>query len=95
MQSQLKSELRLLYLDDVTLGGTMDEITDDLEVVFQEASDLGLSLNPCKSDIICPNDQVSACLLSLVTGAKCIHPSAAHLLRAPLGDIFSISNFIS
>ena len=95
LQSQLQSELCLLYLDDVTLGGTVEEIMNDLEVIFQEASDLGLSLNPCKPEIICINDQVSASLLSLIPGAKTIHPSAAHLLGAPLGDIFSISNFIS
>ena len=95
LQSQLKSELHRLYLDDVTLDGTMDEITDDPEVVLQEESDLGLSLNPCKSEIICTNDQASAYLLSLVSGAKSIHPSAVHLLEEHPLAIYFLSLILS
>ena len=38
--SQLKSELWLCYLDDVTLGGNVDDALDDLEVVEHVATGL-------------------------------------------------------
>ena len=38
---QLKSEFRLLYLDDGTIGGSEPEVLEDLRFVEQEAASLG------------------------------------------------------
>lgn len=51
----LKSELCVMYLDDVTLGGSTEDLLHD---IIRSTEDLGLSLNNTKSEIIC-QDQVT------------------------------------
>ena len=50
---QLKSEFRLFYLDDGTIGGSEPEVLEDLRFVEQEAASLGLHLNRSKTELIC------------------------------------------
>ena len=64
--AQLRSELALLYLDDVTLGGSVEDLKHDLEVVMQVGESIGLSLNSGKSEVICGNDETAAPLASLL-----------------------------
>ena len=77
IQERLESELPLLYLDDITLGGSLDQIKHDLRVIEEESSALGLDLNPEKSEIICSDPQTITSLLSLIPGAIQVAPSAA------------------
>ena len=42
MVQQLRSELNLFYLDDGTLGGSLDEVLVDFQKVEQSAGELGL-----------------------------------------------------
>ena len=42
MVQQLRSELNLFYLDDGTLGGSLDEVLVDFQKVEQSAGKLGL-----------------------------------------------------
>ena len=42
--TQLESKLALFYLDDGTLGGNVDNLKQDLEVVEQEGAKIGLHL---------------------------------------------------
>lgn len=70
----------LLYLDDITLGGSPEQIQHDLEVVDRVASDLGLHLNHHKSELICADPQTGASLLPLIPGAISVDPLAANLL---------------
>ena len=50
--SQLRSELWIFYMDDGTLGGSLDDVVDDLHTVRKAAENLGLHLNLTKSEII-------------------------------------------
>ena len=49
---QLKSEFRIFYLDDGTLGGMETEVLQDLQWVEREAALLGLHLNHHKTELI-------------------------------------------
>ena len=93
--SQLKSELCLCYLDDVTLGGNVDDALDDLEVVEHVATGLGLHLNQRKSEVICGDSATREAILSALPGARVVDPMSATLLGSPIGDVGSISNMIS
>ena len=47
--SSLQSQFRVFYLDDRTLGGTLDEVSADLSLIETQAPLLGLILNQAKS----------------------------------------------
>ena len=95
IQSRLVSQLRLLYLDDITLGGSLAQIEHDLQVIEEESSDLGLILNHRKSEIICGDSETHRSLQPLIPGTKLVSPSDATLLGSSVGDISSISSTIS
>ena len=52
---RLKSELIIGYLDDVTLGGSVQTVNDDLTVIKSEGEQLGLQLNTAKCEIVTRN----------------------------------------
>jgi Reverse transcriptase (RNA-dependent DNA polymerase) len=47
----LRSELILAYLDDVTLGGSAEDVAQDFVVIEKEAAKLGLMLNRSKCEL--------------------------------------------
>ena len=94
LHSQVKSEFCVFYLDDVTLGGDLEDVLHDLEVVKQEAAELGLHLNQRKSEVICVDQPTSDSILSSIPEASVIDPLDACLLGSPIGDCGSISNTI-
>ena len=79
----------VMYLDDVSLGGSVDEVLQDLEVI-SNLKDLGLSLNNQKSEIICEDAFVRSAVLSKLPGARLVSPESACLLGSPIGDVSSI-----
>ena len=92
--SSLQSQFRVFYLDDGTLGGTLDEVSADLALIETQAPLLGLILNQAKSEVICANkDTISSILTSFPT----LHPSDprhAILLGSPIGGIEAIEDTI-
>ena len=91
---QLSSELCVLYLDDISLGGTTEEIVQDLQLI-ETVAEIGLELNNEKSEII-TNDPVSrGTVLCSLPGARVVDPSEACLLGSPLGDVASVSDTLS
>ena len=92
--AQLWSELALLYLDDGTLGGSVEDLKHDLEVVMQVGESTGLSLNLGKSEVICGNEETAAPFASLLPNAKRANPSDASLLGSSVGNISSINNIL-
>ena len=46
----MRSELRIFYLDDGTLGGPEGEVLQDLQFIEREAEYLGLHLNRSKTE---------------------------------------------
>ena len=70
MGTQLESELSLLYLDDGTLGGSMENLRHDLEVVEQEGARMGLQLSREKSEIICDDPDTVNSILQFLPGPR-------------------------
>ncbi|KAL5500326.1 hypothetical protein EMCRGX_G011871 [Ephydatia muelleri] len=91
----LHSELSMSYLDDISLGGDVEDISNDLVMFKQGAKDVGLQLNPNKCEIISvvPDSQNS--ILSLVPGSRIVNLSMATLLGSPLGDVPGISSVLT
>src|SRR6218665_3058935 len=52
---QLISELKVAFLDDLTLGGKADVVAHDIQLIAQESAKLGLQLNRAKCEIIFQN----------------------------------------
>ncbi|XP_055329609.1 uncharacterized protein LOC129582190 [Paramacrobiotus metropolitanus] len=48
----LLSKLRVFFLDDGALGGTVDEVADDLTAIVAASSAAGLKLNPAKCEML-------------------------------------------
>jgi len=64
----LQTELNVGYLDDVTLGGQVEMVASDVAEIVRAGSDLGLSLNVDKCELIAHADlQVSDTLLQSFT----------------------------
>ena len=68
--TQLESEMSLFYLDDGTLGGTVDDLKHDLAIVEQEEAEIGLQLNREKSEIVCANPDTSNAIQPSLQGAR-------------------------
>ena len=92
LSSQLQSELCLFYLDDGTLGGSVEDLKHDLEVVERLGAEIGLQLNSRKTEIICPNTDATASLRFSLPGAHVVDPMKATLLGSPIGDVSCISD---
>ena len=79
---QLQSPLCVMYLDDVSVGGPVEDVLHDLEVI-QAAEELGLFLNSSKSEIVCHADTVRGTLITALPGAVVVDPEGlacwAHL----------------
>ena len=86
---QLRSPLCLMYLDDITVGGSVKDVLHDLKVI-REANVLGLSLNNAKSEIICEDHVTRGRVITALPGAMVVDPQKACLLGAPLGDVACI-----
>ena len=86
---RLRCPLSLMYLDDVTVGGPVEDVLHDLNVI-READVLGLSLNNSKSEIICEDHVARGLVITALPGAMVVDPRNATLLGAPLGDVACI-----
>ena len=92
--SSLQSQFRVFYLDDGTLGGTLDEVSAHLALIESQAPLLGLILNQIKSEVICANKDT---LPLILTSFPTLHPSDprhAILLGSPIRDIEAIEDTI-
>eukprot|EP00731_Ephydatia_muelleri_P031989 Em0023g496a len=82
----LRSELRVFYLDDGTLGGSLEDIAHDLELIKKEACDIGLELNTNKSEVISINESLLKSVQSILPGIREVDPAKATLRGSPIGD---------
>ena len=69
----------LFYLDDGTLGGSVETLRHDLEVIYKVGETTGLELNRQKSEIICSNSDIEKSTLLLLPGAELVDPLKATL----------------
>ena len=82
---QLRSELRIIYLDDSILGGPEREVLQDLQFIDREAEYLGLHLNHSKTDLICAKQAGKRILDAAPTLCK-VSPEQAVILGSPIGQ---------
>ena len=87
--ASLKSSFCVMCLDDVSIGGALENIFHDLNVI-KDAQILGLTLNNEKSEIICKDVATRGNILGFLPGAQITPPEKATLLGSPLGDVASI-----
>ena len=91
--SSLNSESCICYLDDITIGSPLDTLLDDI-ILVKGADQLGLVLNPRKSEIVCSSPDISNRLLQELPGAAIVHPSEASLLGSPVCGLDSVTGAI-
>ena len=90
--SSFQSQFSVFYLDDGTLGGTLDEVSADLALIESQAPLLGLILNQAKSEVICANKDTMS---SILTSFPTLNPfDPRHLLGSPIGGIEAIEDTI-
>jgi hypothetical protein len=82
----LKSEFKVFYLDDGTLGGSPGDVRDDLLQLQCAAEEINLSLNLSKCEVICKEGIIQSSILSSFPTVKCVNPSEATLLGSPIGS---------
>ena len=95
IMEQLRSELIIFYLDDGTLGGSVEDITQDLQIVEREAGKLGLQLNHAKSEIISHDHRAVSSMLEAVPDLYPVRPELATLLGSPIGGEVGVNRSIS
>lgn len=86
---QLRSPLRVMYMDDVSVGGALDDVLHDLHVI-KDARDLGLMLNHAKCELVCRDVTARHHLVVALPGVKIVDPDNVSLLGSPLGGVPSI-----
>ena len=78
------------YLDDGTLGGSLDYVISDLLHIEEGAARLDLKLNRNKCELICDDEGLKSSMLSAVPGLWVVGWSHATLLGSPIGDTHSM-----
>ena len=81
----LRYDFQVLYLDDVTLGGSCEDLIHDIHVM-RNAVELGLSLNTMKCETVCDDMTTSDTLLAELPGVQLVRTSQAQLLGSPIGN---------
>ena len=81
----LKSELRIFYLDDGTMGGKLEDVTGDLKTMEQMGGALGLVLNHSKSEVICADEHTRQSILAVSPHLQCTDQADACLRGSPIG----------
>ena len=88
--TSLKSEFNVFYLDDGTLGGSLEDIKSDLTHLKELAPNFGLKLNCSKSELICVEDATRDSILSHFPSLRVTPPERTTLLGSPIGGIEAI-----
>ena len=86
MLMQLRGEFGVFYLDDGTLGGSLEEVLRDVRMVERVAGDMGLQLNHRKSEIICDDPATRQSMLAAFPQFCVVSQDHATLLGSPVGN---------
>ena len=92
---KLRSEFSVFYLDDGTIGGSVEDVIHDLQLVEEEAGRAGLQLNRRKTQLICDDPNACEAVLSAVSEFQVITCGQATLLGTPIGSVGLIDTTIS
>jgi hypothetical protein len=77
------SPLRLGYLDDITLGGRLEDLHSDLTQLRELSMTFGLKLNVAKCELITPHNAVPV-PADILTSITSVDASAGSLLGVPI-----------
>ncbi len=77
----MNSDLAVAYMDDVTLGGRLPTVVNDIQTVIDTGASLGLRLNRSKCELITRTGLSNHAALD---GFQQLTPDTATLLGAPL-----------
>ena len=80
----IQSELCVGYLDDITIGGELEDVLGDLRMVERAGRDLGLILNHSKSEVVGAGMGELKALLAESFEFSITAPGEAIQLGAPL-----------
>ena len=86
MLLKLHSELKFFYLDDGTLGGSLEDVLCNLKLVERKAVALGLQLNHVKSEPICNDPGTSDLMLRAASGLQVVDVDHAEILVFNVGS---------
>ena len=89
---KLQSEFNVFYLNDGTIGGSVE---DDLQLVEDEAGLAGLKLNHAKSELICDDVCARDAVMSAFSGLQVIAREQATLLGTPIGSVDLINSILT
>ena len=92
---KLRLEFSVFYLDEGTIGGCVEDVIHELQLVEEEAGIVGLPLNHRKTDPICNDPNACEAVLSAVSELQVITYGQATLLGAPIGTVGLIDTTIS
>ena len=84
--TKLTSEFNEFYLDNGTLGGSVESVLQNLQLVEREAAELGLD-NCSKSELICCDFSARDTILSEAPGLHVTSCDQAMLLGTPMGGM--------
>lgn len=76
----LHSQLKIGYLNDMTLGGSQEAVSNDLNKIIKLEASLGISLNRHKN----ANYTINLCLNDAFREFRLVEFSSLELLSAPL-----------
>ena len=76
--------LRIIYLDDGTLGGNLADVLCDFHLVAKEAVDISLHLNRSNSELLCEDPITRDQMLKAVPGLQMIGIDQADLQQTLL-----------
>ena len=90
---EVRSAFCMFYLDDGTLGGSVEEILHNLSLV-ESTADLRQHRNHDKSELICADTATRDAMLSVTPSLCPVDPSDATLLDSPIGSADGVDNTI-
>ena len=70
--SEQTSELILGYLDDVTFGGSLSDVSHDVQLFEQASKQLGLKLNHAKTEVITNDPSIRPVMLLFLPSVQFI-----------------------
>ena len=88
---KLRSEFSVFYLDDGTIGGQVEDIIHDLQLVEEEASHIGLRLNRAKTELVCDDACTRNAVLSVASELRSLTVGKRHYWAPLLGALGSLT----
>ena len=94
MTTRLSSSFKMIYLDDGTLCGSVEDVLEDFRFLSEASSDLGLVLNTRKCEVIGNDKNTVSAMLSSLPSLSNVKPAEAILLGSPIGGAPAINSII-